>query len=150
MVVRINLTPRSYIDIVNTCPNDECDFDIETKGNFCYQCGENIQPVNFPRTGSVGWEQFLNALPDEDYNRYCDTLHSPEYLDSEEEEILLPDGGGSYLDTGGDYNTFAELVKMADEHEREFRRKNDELVARLETFFNYNVIIETGVASFWS
>lgn len=147
VVVRINLTPRDYVEVVNTCPNSTCSFVAETSAKFCGECGTVISPVSFNREGSVGYQQFLNALEEED--RYWDTLHHPECVGNDKEEILLAADGGTYLDHD-EYETFAVLGEKLVELERKFREENDELIARLETYFDDNVIIETGIVSYWS
>ncbi len=150
VVVRINLTPRDYVEFVNTCPSSTCSFEAETSAKFCGYCGTAISPVTFNRIGSVGFQQFINSLPKDAYEQCWDELlHSQEYVGNDKEEILIPDEGGTYLDQD-EYESVAALGEKLVELEHKFREKNDELIARLETYFGDNVIIETGIISYWS
>lgn len=150
VVVRINLTPREYIEIVNTCSNSTCSVKAKTFTKFCGECGTIVLPMNFARTGSVGFEQFIDALPKDAYEQCWDEqLYAPECVGNDKEEILLAVSGGTYLDHD-EYESIAALGKELEEIERNFREKNDELIARLEAFFGDNVIIEVGIVSYWS
>ncbi len=150
VVVRINLTPRDYVEVVNTCSNGLCSFKTETSANFCGICGTVTLPLNFDREGSVGFQQFMDSLPKDAYEQCWDEqLHAPECVGNDKEEILLAEANGTYLDHD-EYESVAALGKELEEMERKFRKENDELVARLEGYFGDNVIIETGIVSYWS
>jgi len=150
VVVRINLTPREYIETFNTCSNGTCSFKTKTSAKFCGECGTIVLPRNFARKGSVGFEQFIDALPKDAYEQCWDEqLYAPECVGNDKEEILLAESGGTYLDQE-EYESIAALGKELEKMERDFRKENDELIARLEAFFGDNVIIETGVVSYWS
>ncbi len=150
VVVRINLTPRDYVEFVNTCPNSTCSFEAETSAKFCGYCGTAISPVTFNRIGSVGFQQFIDSLPEDALEQCWDEqLHAPDCVGNDKEEILLAECGGTYLDEG-EYESIAALGETLVELERNFRKENDELIARLEAYFGDNVIIETGIVSYWS
>ena len=151
VVVKINLTPREYVETINTCPNGSCEVDYNVKGKFCIDCGTAIQPVDFPRMGSVGWQQFMETLSDEDYGDFEDSFYSPEYVNNKEEEILLDNMSGSmYIKADGGYNSLTDLKYRADEHHALFVIRNGVLINRLRNFFGDNRTIETGVISYWS
>ena len=148
VVVKINLTPREYVEIVNTCSNGSCSFKAKTLTKFCGECGTIVLPMNFARKGEVGFQQFIESLPSDAYEQCWD-----EQLyfcaGNDNEEILLAESGGTYLDHD-EYESLATLGEKLVELESKFREENDELIARLETYFGDNVIIETGIISYWS
>ena len=47
VIVKINLTPREYIETINTCPNGSCVIMNRVNGKFCVECGTAIEPVKF-------------------------------------------------------------------------------------------------------
>jgi len=148
VVVRINLTPREYVETLNTCSNGSCTFKEKTSAKFCGECGTIVLPMNFARVGSIGFEQFMEALPKDAYDQCWDEqLYSPECVGNDKEEILLAESSGTFID---EYESIATLGNALEKMERDFRKENDELIDFLEAFFGDNVIIETGIVSYWS
>ena len=144
--IKINLKATTYDRDILCCTNMLCtDYKKEVDDKFCRCCGGMIIVSTVSRVGSLDWRDF-----DEYTNyKYEAEFCSPEVCGDENNDIVICDEDGTYLDYEGGELPLSEtdfnVRRLVD-----FETKHKTALDAMRAFFpKGHVTIEIGVCSYW-
>lgn len=145
--IKINLKETTYNRDILCCTNMLCkEYREPVSDTFCRACGSMIVVSTVPKTGSLNWSSFNEHTKYAYESDFC----SPEYLGDENNDIVICDEDGTYLDYEGGNLPLSE----ADFNVRrlvDFETKHKTPLDAIRAYFpNGHVTIEIGVCAYWS